>query len=186
MAAHFEVCCGHFNLHIGWRPSVSFILPNHRTKLAGFYWFRTLRTERPNSRGSILGKISGRVSKQFANKCKTQNIWYSNLEKKCISCQKKIISWHILHQHKSRDSSVGIATGYGLNDHGDGSSSPGRVKIFHFSISSRPTLGSTQRPIKWVPGAKRQGLETDHSPPTSAEVKKMWIYTSTPLYVFMA
>jgi hypothetical protein len=23
-------------------------------------------------------------------------------------------------------------------------------------------------------------------PPTSAEVKKMWIYTSTPLYVFMA
>jgi hypothetical protein len=29
----------------------------------------------------------------------------------------------------------------------------------------------------------RQGRETDHSPPTSAEVKKMWIYTSTPLYV---
>jgi hypothetical protein len=31
----------------------------------------------------------------------------------------------------------------------------------------------------------RQGRETDHSPPTSAEVKKMWIYTSTPPYVFM-
>jgi hypothetical protein len=25
-----------------------------------------------------------------------------------------------------------------------------------------------------------QGREADHSPPTSAEVKKMWIYTSTP------
>jgi hypothetical protein len=26
----------------------------------------------------------------------------------------------------------------------------------------------------------------NHSPPDSAEVKKMWIYTSTPLYAFMA
>jgi hypothetical protein len=33
------------------------------------------------------------------------------------------------------------------------------------------------------PGVKRQGREADHSPPNSAEVKKMWIYTSTPLYV---
>jgi hypothetical protein len=37
----------------------------------------------------------------------------------------------------------------------------------------------------WVPGAlssgvKRLGCEADHSPPASAEVKKMWIYTSTP------
>jgi hypothetical protein len=92
----------------------------------------------------------------------------------------------------SRDSSVGIATGYGLDDQGGGgSSSPGRVKNVHFSISSSPALGSTQPPIKWVagalpPGVKRQGREADHSPPTSAEIKKMWIYTSTPLYVFMA
>jgi hypothetical protein len=52
---------------------------------------------------------------------------------------------------QSRDSSVGIATGYGLDDQGDGSSSPSRVKNFHFSRSSRPALGSTQPPIKWVP-----------------------------------
>jgi hypothetical protein len=58
----------------------------------------------------------------------------------------------------SRDSSVGIATGYGLDDQGGGSSSPGRVNNFHFSISSRPALGSTQPPIKWV---KRQGREAD-------------------------
>jgi hypothetical protein len=36
------------------------------------------------------------------------------------------------------------------------------------------------------PGLKRPGREADHSPPASAEVKKMWIYTSTPPYAFMA
>jgi hypothetical protein len=70
------------------------------------------------------------------------------------------------------------------------SSSPGRVKKFLFT-SSRPALGSTQLPIQWVPGfffsgLKRQGREADHSPPASAEVKKIWIYTSTPLYAFVA
>jgi hypothetical protein len=34
-------------------------------------------------------------------------------------------------------------------------------------------------------GVKRLGREGDHSPPTNAEVKKMWIYTSTPPYAFM-
>jgi hypothetical protein len=81
---------------------------------------------------------------------------------------------------------VGIVTGYGLDDQGGGSSSPGSVKNFHSSISSRPALGSTQPPTKWVPGVKRQRREADHSLPTSAEVKKMWIYTSTRPYVFMA
>jgi hypothetical protein len=28
------------------------------------------------------------------------------------------------------------------------------------------------------PGVKWQGREADHSPPASAEVKKLWIYTS--------
>jgi hypothetical protein len=36
------------------------------------------------------------------------------------------------------------------------------------------------------PGVKRQRREADHSPPASAEVKKIWIYTSTPPYAFMA
>jgi hypothetical protein len=39
---------------------------------------------------------------------------------------------------------------------------------------------------KGVPVVKSPGREADHSPPTSAEVKKMWIYTTTPPYVFMA
>jgi hypothetical protein len=33
---------------------------------------------------------------------------------------------------------------------------------------------------------KRPRREADHSPPASAEVKKMWIYTSIPPYVFIA
>jgi hypothetical protein len=36
------------------------------------------------------------------------------------------------------------------------------------------------------PGVKRPELEDDNSPPANAEIKKMWIYTSTPPYVFMA
>jgi hypothetical protein len=34
------------------------------------------------------------------------------------------------------------------------------------------------------PGVKRPGREADHSPPASAEVKKMWIYTSTPINLY--
>jgi hypothetical protein len=71
------------------------------------------------------------------------------------------------------------------------SSSPGRAKNFLFSASSRLALGPTQLRIQWVtgslsPGVKRPGREAGHSPPTSAEVKKMWVYTSTPPSVFMA
>jgi hypothetical protein len=47
-------------------------------------------------------------------------------------------------------------------------------------------MGPTQPPIHWVPGVKRQGREADHSPSNSAEVKQMWIYTSTPSLAFMA
>jgi hypothetical protein len=36
-----------------------------------------------------------------------------------------------------------------------------------------------------VPGIKRPGHKADHSPPTSAEVKKIQIYKYTPPYVFM-
>jgi hypothetical protein len=73
----------------------------------------------------------------------------------------------------------------------DRSWSPGRVKYFLFSTSSRPALGPTQLPVQWVPwalstGVKRLGRETDHSPPASAEVKKMWICTFIPPYAFMA
>jgi hypothetical protein len=57
-------------------------------------------------------------------------------------------------------------------------------------MSSRQALGPTQLPVQWVRGAvyagvKRPGHEAYHSPPTSAEVKKTWVYTFPPPYVFM-
>jgi hypothetical protein len=76
----------------------------------------------------------------------------------------------------SRDSVVDIATGYGLDDWRVWGSSPVRVKNFLFT-SSRPALGT---------GGSFPGSEAGHSPPTSTGVKKMWAYTSTPPYAFIA
>jgi hypothetical protein len=36
-----------------------------------------------------------------------------------------------------------------------------------------------------ISGVKRQRREADHSPPSRAEFKNTWIYTSTPSYTFM-
>jgi hypothetical protein len=74
---------------------------------------------------------------------------------------------------QSRDSSVGIATGLGLDDRG---SIPSRGKIFLISTASRPALGPTQSPIQWILGAislgeKRPGSEADYSFPSSVEDK---------------
>jgi hypothetical protein len=57
-------------------------------------------------------------------------------------------------------------------------------------ISSRPALGPTRPPIKWVPGAlslgvKRLRHEADHSPPSSAKVKYGWAIPPRLQYVFM-
>jgi hypothetical protein len=62
---------------------------------------------------------------------------------------------------------------------------------FLFATASRPDLGSTQAPIQCVPGAislgvKRSEREADHSPPSNAEIKTAWSYTSAPPVVFMA
>jgi hypothetical protein len=56
------------------------------------------------------------------------------------------------YQKQSQDSSVGMATGYGLDDRviwvrfleGTGN--------FLFATASRPALGPTQPPIQWVLG----------------------------------
>jgi hypothetical protein len=94
-----------------------------------------------------------------------------------------------LHK-ESGDSAVSIVTHYRLDDRGVGVPSPGGVKNV-FSSSSRPLLGPTQTRIQWVIGILSQGVksrvhEVDSSPPTCAKVKKMWIYTSIPSYIFIA
>jgi hypothetical protein len=58
--------------------------------------------------------------------------------------------------------------------------------IFLFTTASRLVLGPTQPPIQWVSEIKRLEVEAGHSPPSSAEVKNAWSYTSTSQYVFMA
>jgi hypothetical protein len=68
-------------------------------------------------------------------------------------------------------------------------SSPGSVNNFLHVVQTGSGAHRASYPIGTVdsfPGIKRQGPEADHSPPASAEVKKMWIYTSAPPYAFMA
>jgi hypothetical protein len=62
-----------------------------------------------------------------------------------------------------RGSVVGIATAYGPRGR---ISSPSMIKNFHFSLSSRPALGSTLPPLLWVLEAlsrevRRPGHEAD-------------------------
>jgi hypothetical protein len=90
----------------------------------------------------------------------------------------------------SRGSVVSVATGYGLDDWGVGFRVPVRSRIFSSlnrpdRLWCPPNLSSGYMGAV-SPGIKRPGSEADHPPPASAEVKKMWIYTSTVPYTFMA
>jgi hypothetical protein len=67
----------------------------------------------------------------------------------------------------SLDSSVGIATAYGLDGPGW---IPGSARLF--STESWETLRPTQPPTQWTQEALSPGRETDHSPPSSIEVIK--------------
>jgi hypothetical protein len=78
--------------------------------------------------------------------------------------------------NRSRDSSARIALGYGLDDRGSRVRFPAGAG--DFSLHHRVQNGSGAHPASYpmVPGVlslgvKRPGRETDHSPPSSAEVK---------------
>jgi hypothetical protein len=77
---------------------------------------------------------------------------------------------------ESRDSSVGIALGYGLDDRGSRVRFPGGwLGTFLFTTASRTALVPTQPPIQWIPETvslrvKRSGREAVHSPSSRAEV----------------
>jgi hypothetical protein len=80
---------------------------------------------------------------------------------------------------KNRDSSVGIALGYGLDDRGLGFDSRRGLGIFLFTTASGTALGPTQPPVQWVQGALSLGVkwprrEAGHSPAFNAEVKE-WV-----------
>jgi hypothetical protein len=65
------------------------------------------------------------------------------------------------------------------------------MRLFVLATASRPALDLTQLPNQRVPVAltpaiKRLGLGTDHSPPSSAEVKNEWSYNFNPHYVLRA
>jgi hypothetical protein len=84
-----------------------------------------------------------------------------------------------------RFSAVGIATGHGLDDRGVGVRVPVGTRIFSSPrrpdrLWDSPSLLSIASGGALSPGVKRQGREADHSPPASAEVEKMWIYTFIP------
>jgi hypothetical protein len=54
------------------------------------------------------------------------------------------------YSYAKRDSSLGIATGYGLD--GQGFDSRECQEIFLYSTASRPVVGPNQPPIQLVPG----------------------------------
>jgi hypothetical protein len=82
---------------------------------------------------------------------------------KSLTALKYRVDFILLHKEIkiSRDSPVGIATGYGLDDRGVGVRVPVGSRIF--SMSSRPALGPTEPPIQWLTGVKRPGREADHT-----------------------
>jgi hypothetical protein len=92
---------------------------------------------------------------------------------------------------RSRDSAVGITTGYGLDDRRVGVRVPVMSRTFSSQCHPDRIWGPSSLPFNGTGafspgGVKRAAREADHSPSTRAEIKKTLVYISTPPYVFMA
>jgi hypothetical protein len=90
-----------------------------------------------------------------------------------------------LFSFKSHDSSVGIALGYGLDYRGSRVRFPAGAG--NFSLHHRVQNVSGGQSASYPMGTR--GLFPwgyTGRPPSSAEVKNAWSYTSIPQYVFMA
>jgi hypothetical protein len=92
-------------------------------------------------------------------------------------------------QRESWNKAVCIATGFGLDGREVVVRFPAvakfsNINLVHTVSGAHPAYyamgtGDSFPEVKW------SGREADYSPPTSAEVKKVWIYTSTLTYAFM-
>jgi hypothetical protein len=78
---------------------------------------------------------------------------------------------------RSRDSSVGIALGYGLDDRGSRVLFPAGAG--NFSLHHRVQISSGAHPVSYLMGTgalslgvKRPGREVDHSPSPSAKINE--------------
>jgi hypothetical protein len=83
---------------------------------------------------------------------------------------------YLLFCPKTRDSSVGMALGYGLDDRGCRLRFP--AAAVNFSLNHRAPNGSGAHPASYPMdtralslGVKRPGREAVHSPPSSTEIK---------------
>ena len=108
-----------------------------------------------------------------------------SLTKKPQTFNQEKLNFKMLRGVLSRDSSVGIVTR--IRDGRSGFRISAMAKDLFFSKTSRPAVGPTQPPTKWVPGifpgVKRLGREIDITP-SSAEVKNGWSYNSTlPIFL---
>ena len=96
-----------------------------------------------------------------------------------VSCTRPHFSPRFKLSRVGLNSSVGIATRYGL----DGPEIES-LWVRDFPHPSRLALGPTQPPIKWVPvfpGSEAAGVGVDHPPPSSAEVKeRVELYLYSP------
>jgi hypothetical protein len=136
-----------------------------------------------------------RKPKHSQKDCRSANLLIAQVESgKCVRgvCKGMILFgtrnqlFLLSYYTRSRDSSVGIATGYGLDDQGKREYESRYAK--KFPLLHIVQTGSGVHPTSYkmgtggsFPGVKWQGREAGLSPPTSAVVKKMWIYISTPL-----
>jgi hypothetical protein len=90
-------------------------------------------------------------------------------------------SWELRNNlSPERERGAGIATSYRLDDRGVGVRVPVGSRLSSSPDRSGRLWGPPNLLSNGYPGVKRPGREVDHSPRTSAEVKKMWIFTSTP------
>jgi hypothetical protein len=97
----------------------------------------------------------------------------ASVRRVCINFMRRSDAKHNL------DTSVSIATDYGLDSRG---SIRDKGKIFLYSTASKPPTQPSIQRVPWAHflGVKRQVREADHSPPSSAHVKNGVAIRSLP------